>query len=263
MMSQVQKGIESINLIEVMSGLEHFFSPNGITEFTVTQKCQGGEQNLEVADVLYHREVSQGQVSWLNGQLYKWKELLEKYADLIVNEIRVVDDNFGCSIVVNLSIPGRIKAGEIANSDISKELSGQIKKALAMKVLERFPPPFDTQNPLWRKGYVFFLVRGWRCESMTKEELLVFWDQDRQAQLAKTLCEHKLELFSTSVKTCGHDVMDGGRFHFRNPIIKTYLLEDCHLRRQIGFDLRDALLKFGREFNFYFLRWQDPSASSR
>lgn len=263
MTSQVQKGIEPINLIEVMGGLEHFFSPNGITKFTVTQKCQGGEQNLEVEDVLCRKKISQGQVSWLNGQLCKWKKLLEKDSGLIVNEIRSVDDDFGYSIIAELSVMGQIKAGEITDSEVSKGLSGQIKKALAMRVLERFPPPFDTQNPLWQKGYVFFLVRGWRYESMTQEELLAFWDQDRQAQLAKTLYEHKLEFCSTSVKTYGHSFMDGGRFHFRNPIIKTYLLEDRHLRWQIRFDLRDALSKFGREFNFSFLRWQDPSANSR
>lgn len=102
------------------------------------------------------------QVAWIGQQLETWKDVLNEKSGAIVKEcgIRVgkeyskyysskVDD---VSIVLLLAIPGLINAEKILNSEIKLLISGGIKKTLALDLLDRFPPPFNTVNPNFAAG---------------------------------------------------------------------------------------------------------------
>ena len=138
-------------LKQLLTGLESLYDPLGITKFTVT-KTTGAK--------------AQAQAVWLAKQLPGWVDLLNQKSGAVVINARVKFEvkrnefsRGGWStyengkLVVEMVLPGGLVLEQIEDEELRKSQAGQIKKILAQKILEEFPPIFDCENPTFAANW--------------------------------------------------------------------------------------------------------------
>jgi hypothetical protein len=133
-----QKERKPLVLSEIMTGLGGLYDPMGVTHFVATEP---------LGNLVYL-----AQMMWLSKQLPSWIARLNEESGAVVRGARLayeIEDQLSKKqfIVLEMAIKGGIKLDDVLDDGMQKGLSGQVKKLLAERLLERFPPPFDCQNP--------------------------------------------------------------------------------------------------------------------
>jgi len=134
---------EPLVLKDIMQGLESLYDSAGVLRFTVTHSASAK---------------TNAQAIWLARKMPEWVKLLNQHSGAVVvssrTKFEVKRNEFcssgylpQCDLIVELALSGGLKLKEIKDEELRKNQSGQIKKILAQRVLEKFPPPFNTQYP--------------------------------------------------------------------------------------------------------------------
>ena len=131
------------------------FSFQGQTEFTVK---------------LFVPTYSVPKAQWLRQQLPKWADLVSSQKEVISVDfsskvtpgypVNFPFPNQGITLYLRIQLTGSIIRGR-APKAAQRWISGQVKRSLAMCVLESFPPPFELEDVPLPAGTIDILEIKW------------------------------------------------------------------------------------------------------